>query len=629
MKIYSGGPLDIPNETIAQMFHRVVRDHGDRVGFRSRPQKGQPFASYTWKEVDGIVREIANGLLSSGVQKGDRVAILSDTSMYWGLADYAILSTGGVTVTVYPTLTDEQTAYLFNDSESSVVFVEDQKQLEKVAKVDKTAKTVRRYVTLSPCTVPEAIAKKTVSLDDLRSEGRDYAQANPGTLDERVTVGKPEDLATLVYTSGTTGTPKGAVLTHRNFMAAARAGRKVLEIPPGAQTVLFLPLAHCYGRLTMFFLTDVGGTISFSTPATLVPDLQDARPQIMTSVPRLYERMYAQIINKVNAGPENKQKIFHKAADTAREYGRALSDGGSPGFVLKLKHGLFDKLVYSKLREALGLTNLQVGLTGAAAIRPDLLYFFQGIGVPIYEGYGLTETSAPSNVNLPRKFKPGSVGPPLPGMEQTLADDGEVLMKGPNVFQGYYQLEQETAESFTEDGWFKTGDIGVFDEDGFLKIVDRKKELEVLNTGKKIAPVTVEEKLKNSPLVGEALLVATDRKFAGCVIQPNFDALVQWADKNGVAYDKSKVVVKPDPTGQPMTYSVGRDLVEDPKVLGQYQKAVDETNAKCADFERIRVFRLAEHAFTMDRDELTPTLKKKRRVITKNYQHLIDEMFSK
>jgi long-chain acyl-CoA synthetase len=214
-------------------------------------------------------------------------------------------------------------------------------------------------------------------------------------------------------------------------------------------------------------------------------------------------------------------------------------------------------------------------------------------------------------------------------MEMTLADDGEVLMKGPNIFKGYYNLPKETAESFTEDGWFRTGDIGQFDDDGYLRIVDRKKELEVLNTGKKIAPVVVEEKLKASSFVGEGLLVATDRKFAGCIIQPNFDALVAWADKNGIAYDKSKVVVKPDPTGQPMTYSVGRDLVENPKVIALYQADVDVCNTKCADFEQIRVFRLAEHAFTMDRDELTPTLKKKRRVIAKNYANLIEEMFKR
>ncbi|HUR69154.1 MAG TPA: AMP-binding protein, partial [Candidatus Thermoplasmatota archaeon] len=404
---------------------------------------------------------------------------------------------------------------------------------------------------------------------------------------------------------------------------------KTLQVPDNGTTLVFLPLAHCYGRLQLQHAIHINGIISFGSPATLVDDLKEVRPVYLASVPRLYERMYAQIVKKVEEGnDERKKKIFARAAGTAREYGKAIANGGKPGLGLRVKHALFDKLVYAKLREALGLTALKIGITGSAAIRPDLLYFFQGIGVPIYEGYGLTETSAPSNVNLPWKFKPGTVGPPFPGMEMTLADDGEVLMKGPNIFKGYLNQPAETKDAFNEEGWFKTGDIGKFDEDGFLAIVDRKKEIEVLNTGKKIAPVTVEEKLKLNPLVADALLVATDRKFAGCLVQPNFDALVAWADKNGIAYDKNKVVVKPDPTGQPMTYQVGRDLLDAPQVRAQFQKAIDDTNARCADFEQIKTFAFADHAFTMDRDELTPTLKKKRRIIVQHYKTQIEGMFS-
>ena len=628
MKIYSGGPLDVPQETMAQMFHRVARSNPGRTGFRARPGKGQPFKDYSWPETGKIVEEVANGLLSTGIEKGDRVALISDTRMEWSLADFGILSAGGVVVTVYPTLTPDQVTYLLKDSGSTIAFAENQAQYDKVAGAAREGVVMKRVVTFGQVTLAPELEKVTVTLDALREEGRAYAQANPGKMQERLDAGQPDEIATLVYTSGTTGVPKGAILTHKNFMAATLAAIKLLEVKPYMGGTLFLPMAHCYGRIQLLFTIYGGGAIAFSSPATLVPDFQETRPQIIASVPRLYERMYAQIIKKVEEGPDNKKKIFYKAADTAREYGRAISNGGEAGFMLKLKHGLFDKLVYSKMREALGLTHLYAGTTGAAAIRPDLLYFFQGIGVNLLEGYGLTETSAPSNVNPPRKFKPGTVGPPFPGMEMTLAEDGEVLMKGPNIFQGYWNLESETKEAFNEDGWFKTGDIGAFDEDGYLRIVDRKKELEVLNTGKKIAPVTVEEKLKVNPLVGEAALIATDRKFAGCLIQPNYDALVSWADKEGIAYDKSKVVIKPDPTGQPMTYSVGRDLLENPKVREAYQQAVNECNKKCADFEQIRTFELVDHAFTMDRDELTPTLKKKRRVITKNYEGLIKRMFN-
>ena len=633
MKIYSGGPLDVPNETLAQVLARVARDHASKPGYGARPAKGQPYRWWTWAEVAQAVSEIANGLLSAGVKPGDKVAILSDTRMEWSLADFAVLQVGGVVVTVYPTLTADQTAYLFNDSETTLAFVENQTQLDKVASVAAQARTVRRFVTLAPCAPADAVAKSTITLEQLREEGRAYAAANPGALDARTTLGKPDDVATIVYTSGTTGTPKGAVLTHRNFVSALKAAQKLLEVKeqyekrPGARTTVFLPLAHCYGRIHLFFCMELGIPIAFGSTSSLVDDFKDTRPFLIASVPRLYERMYAQIVKKVEQDSAARQRIFAMAADVAREYGRATSAGGKAGFGLKLRHAIFDRLVYHKIRERTGMTQFAFGTTGAAAIRPDLLYFFTGVGIPILEGYGLTETSAPSNVNPPSKFKPGTVGPPFPGMEMTLADDGEVLMKGPNIFQGYYKLDKETAESFTPDGWFKTGDIGQFDEDGYLRIVDRKKELEVLSTGKKIAPVTVEEKLKLSPLVGEALLVATDRKFAGCVIQPNFDKLVAWADKEGVKHDKSKVVVKPDPTGQPTTYAVGRDLLEDARVRAIYQREVDECNKKCAEFEQVRAWELAEHMFTMDRDELTPTLKKKRRVIAKNYAPLIERMF--
>jgi long-chain acyl-CoA synthetase len=585
MKIYSGGPLDVPNETMAQMFHRSARNNADKVGYRARPAKGQPYRDFTWRETEAQCDEIANGMLSAGVQPGERVALLSETRIEWSLSDFAILSAGGVTVTVYPTLTADQIGYLINDSGATFVFAEDQKQIDKLAKVHGSTPKLRRIVTFDACNVPAELTKITTTLAAFREEGRAFASANPTKLAERLATRRPEDLATLVYTSGTTGVPKGAILTHRNFVSATRAARILLDLDrlyalhPGASTTVFLPMAHCYGRIHVLMGVDMGVPIAFSSPSTLVDDFKATEPFMIASVPRLYERMYAQILKKVEADSAIKQRIFHAAADVARRVGHAQSNAGAVPTGLRIRHAIFDRLVYHKLRAALGMERLEAGTTGAAAIRPDLLYFFQGVGIPILEGYGLTETSAPSNVNPPTRFKPGTVGPPFPGMEMTLAEDGEVLMKGPNIFSGYYNLPKETAEAFTEDGWFKTGDIGAFDDTGYLRIVDRKKELEVLNTGKKVAPVGVEEKLKLSPFVGEALYTATDRKFAGCLIQPNFDALVSWADKSGIAYDKTKVVVKPDPTGQPMTYSVGRDLLDRPEVRATRRRSTRATRS--------------------------------------------------
>ncbi|MEA3199566.1 MAG: long-chain acyl-CoA synthetase [Thermoplasmata archaeon] len=635
MRVYSGGPLDVPNETMAQMFHRTARNHAEKVGYRGRPGKGLPFQDMTWRQTEAACDEIANGFLANGAAPHERVALLAETSAWWSLADFAILSVGGVTVTVYPTLTPEQIGYLLNDSGTTMIVLDGQAALDKVAQIHAKVPKLRRIVTFEPCNVPADLQKITTTLDVFREEGRAFAALNPGKLAERLAQSRPEDVATIVYTSGTTGVPKGAVLTHRNFVSATRAARKLLDLDasfakhPQASTTVFLPMAHCYGRIHALMGVDMGVPVAFGATNSLVEDFKATKPFMIASVPRLYERMYAQMLKAVEEGSPAKKRIFYAAAATAREYGHAISNGGQAGLGLRVRHAIFDRLVYHKLRAALGMEYMEACTTGAAAIRTDLLYFFQGVGIPILEGYGLTETSAPSNVNPPHKFKPGTVGPPFPGMEMTLAEDGEILMKGPNIFQGYHNLPKETAEAFNAEGWFKTGDIGAFDEDGYLKIVDRKKELEVLNTGKKIAPVMVEEKLKVNPLVGEALFVATDRKYGACLIQPNFDALVAWAKKEGIAFDGSKVVIKPDPTGQPMTYSVGRDLLDNPRTKALYQQIVDEMNRTLADFEQVRSFAFADNVFSMDRDEMTMTLKKKRRVIAKNYHDVIEGMFSR
>ncbi|MHB8603802.1 MAG: AMP-dependent synthetase/ligase, partial [Thermoplasmatota archaeon] len=472
---------------------------------------------------------------------------------------------------------------------------------------------------------------------ELRETGAAFARANAGEFDRRLAAVKPDDHASLVYTSGTTGTPKGAILTHRNFYSASLAAIKLLNTQDFPRFLAFLPLAHCYGRLAVFWMTIHAGEIAFSSPATLGEDLRTVKPTYIVSVPRLYERMYDQIMLGFAAMPENRQKIVQKATATAKEYGRAISDGGRAPIGLRIRHMIYDRLVYEKLREKLGFEEFVLGTTGSAAIRPELLYFFQGVGVNILEGYGLTETAAPSNVNRPTKFKPGTVGPPFPGMEMTLADDGEILMKGPNIFKGYWNIPAETKEAFTDDGWFRTGDIGVFDDDGYLKIVDRKKELEVLDTGKKIAPISVEQKLMESPYISEGMLVATGQKFAGALIVPNFDNLLRWAKQNGVAFDDKLVVKVKDPTGNEMAVRVGNDLIGDLKVTKLYEAEIAKTNEKCAEYERVKAFRLIPRAFTNpmlplplapgEDYEVTLTLKKKRKLIAKNFQDLIADMF--
>ncbi len=628
-RIVSGGALNLPEDTLASVFSRTVKAHGNRAAFRTRRNGGTEFEDIPYTEAGKLVADTANGLLSLGMKHGERAAILADTSYQWMVSDYAILATSGVTVTVYPTLTADQIAYLLNDSGSRFIFIDSQVQLDKLKSVASTCKSLEGVITLFDGADAGDLGKMTHSWKDFMADGESWGKANPTALEERTNATKPDDIATIVYTSGTTGVPKGAVITHKNFVAAYKSGAQTLRVHDGALTLALLPLAHCYQRMVCFLAVDLHGTIMFTTPPTLTADLPVLQPELMAAVPRLYERMYDGVLRAVDTAPPARQKIFHWAANVARDYGRAISNGGKPTGMQSFLHGIGDKLVYSKLREKLGASRMTHVVTGSAAIRPDLLYFFRGIGIPIIEGYGLTETAAPSNVNLHDKFKPGMVGPPLPGMQQKLAEDGEVLMKGPHIFQGYYNLESETKECFTADGWFCTGDIGVFDEDGFLKIVDRKKELEVLTTGKKIAPITVEEKLKVSKYVSDVCLTGTDQNVIGALIQPNFERLLSWADQNKIPYDQSKVSREKDPTGAVQVIAVGEDLTTNAKVLALFQGEVDTCNKELADFERIRVFRLVPNAFSIARDELTPTFKKKRRVIKAAYEGMIADMYTR
>ncbi|MHB8586779.1 MAG: AMP-dependent synthetase/ligase [Thermoplasmatota archaeon] len=632
-RIVSGGPLTIPNETIPQQFFASVEKRGDSTCFLTRRKKDGPFEKLSYREVAKTVNAIGNGLLSLGLEPNQKFAILADTRYEWMIADLAILAAGGVTVTIYPTSSPEQVAYLLNDSGAVGVFVSDAEQFSKVAKFAGQIPMLRSVVTFDPVDVT-SLKERTTSWSALQQAGITFQEKQPGALEARWRNQKPDALCTIVYTSGTTGVPKGALLSHRNFTSAAAAADLQLGISKNhllenQSTMAFLPLAHCYQRLVGFMVLWLGAAVAFTTPSSLGPDLVQVQPSLIASVPRLYERMYDQILATMAKESPLRQRIFARASDVARAYGKATNDRGTPPLGLRIQHAIYDRLVYEKLRAKIGASKMKLVITGAAAIRPDLLFFFRGVGVPILEGYGLTETSAPSNVNRPEQFKVGTVGPPFAGMEMTTAEDGEILMRGPNVFLGYYNLPKETKDAFTEDGWFRTGDLGEFDADGYLKIIDRKKELEVLSTGKKIAPVMVEEVLKTSPFIAEALLTATDRKFAAALIQPNYEALVRWMGEKKIPYDAAAIRRGKDTTGMEVIQSVGNDILSNADVLALFQGEIDQANRRFADFERVKAFRLIPNTISIARDELTPTLKKKRRVILKNYKDLIDDIFSK
>ncbi|HVM45640.1 MAG TPA: long-chain fatty acid--CoA ligase [Candidatus Thermoplasmatota archaeon] len=610
--VVTGPPLRWTDKDLASLLDDRFRRHAERPGFLVR--EGEAFVAWTWGDIGLRAREIAGALLAHGVRAGDRVAILADTRPEWALADYAILLAGAVTVTIYPTLTQAQVEQLLVDSGATLVFVDGDAQREKVGK---------RVETLD-----------LRALDAVRERGRAHLAADPRALDARREGLRPSDPSTIIYTSGTTGVPKGAVLTHENWVATTRMMAEVFELEKYGEprtTIAFLPMAHVLSRLLTLTFTDLGGTIAWSSPRTLAKDLLLVRPRTIVCVPRIWERMHEQIHKTVRDMPPHRRAVFARAEAFAKRYGAAMSDGGQPPLAMRVQWKVFDALVYRKLRARLGFDQLEGALSTAAAIRPDLLHFYQGIGVRVYELWGLTELTGPGTTTTPDRFKPGSVGWACPGVEVMLDEDHEICVSGPNVFAGYHAKPEENAAAFFErEGkrWFRTGDVGTLDEDGALRIVDRKKEIEVLDTGKKIAPIAVEERLKTvSPFVGECCMVATGRKYAAMLIQPNYDRLLAWARERGVPFDETRLVVRPDPTGAPMTYEVGRDLLDDPRVRQLFQDAVDACNARSADFESIRAFHLVPHVFTVDRDELTPTLKKKRRVIHAHYRDGIEALF--
>ena len=621
----TGEPLDVPEWTIPDALLRTAAEHGARPAFVAQPRAGG--AALTWARVAERARSIAAGLLSLGLRPGERVAIVSETRAEWSLADMGILMAGGVTAAIFPTLTAGQTRQLLADCGARFAFIEDETQWQKVSG-SAEALDVERWITFSPV---QADAKRAMPLAQLEAEGDALAARELDALTQRRAILSPDDAATIVYTSGTTGVAKGVVLTHRNLVASALASIRALGLGKHPVGLAFLPLAHSYQRQNSIVLIMLAGTVAFSSPARLAEDLRVVRPTILPAVPRLYERMHERIHQKVARMLPHRRAIFRAAERVAIAHARATLTGAPVPRSLRARHALFERLVYRRLRTLAGLDRLSLAVTGAAAMRADLLCFFHGIGVPVMEGWGLSETAAPATVNRPGAARLGSVGPPLPGVEIALDDDNEILVAGPVLFREYHGLPEDTREAFVEpDGkrWFRTGDLGALDPDGHLRIIDRKKDLEVLDTGKKVAPMPIEEALKDSPYVSEALVVATDRKFVAALVQPDLERVLAWAQEVGLAVYPAGVERGAGPSGEEMVVAVPRALVDDERLRARVGEAIARVNATLAPHERIRTFQLVHEAFRQETGELTPTLKKRRRVIIERHAALVEALFA-
>ncbi|MCP9276444.1 AMP-dependent synthetase/ligase [Mycolicibacterium arenosum] len=553
----------------------------------------------TCAQVAEQVRAVALGLIAEGVQAGDRVAVLSATRYEWPIIDFAILAIGAVTVPIYETSSAEQVRFVLDDSSAVVAFAETDDHAQRIEQLSDELPALRKVLRIDG-TAPTAF--------DVLAEAGSAVDA--AQLDARLAAIKSADPATLIYTSGTTGRPKGCQLTHSNLLHELRGAKQCFpeQLAKGEKLLVFLPLAHVLARAITISAFTNKVTLGFTSDIkNLVPTLAVFQPTLVVSVPRVFEKVYNTA--EQNARNDGKGRIFEIAANTAIEYSQAL-DAGGPGLLLKLKHAVFDKLVYGKLRAALG-GNCHSAISGGAPLGARLGHFYRGVGLAIYEGYGLTETSAAITVNRVGGLKVGSVGKLVPGNSMRLGDDGELLVKGGVVFSGYWKNDTETAAVFT-DGWFHTGDLGAIDDDGFLTIVGRKKEIIVTAGGKNVAPALLEDRLRAHPLISQAMAVGDQQPFIAALITIDPEAFPGWKERNGKSAGAS----------------VG-DLAEDPDLTAEIELAVKEANQAVSKAEAIRKFRILPVDFTEDTGELTPTLKVKRKVVAEKFAGDIDALYAK
>ncbi len=561
----------------------------------SRPL-GEGWQPVTAREVEEEVRATAKGLIASGVQIGDRVAIMARTRYEWTILDFATWFAGGVVVPIYDTSSAEQIDWILNDSHSVAIIVETPALAELV-------KTVQPSHTRNMWTMTEDV------LTVLREAGKHIGDDE---IDRRRNAVTPASLATLIYTSGTTGKPKGVQLTHSNFLSECGnvvQGASELFLKPGGSTLLFLPIAHVFGRMVQIGAISSGLHMAHcSDPVGRLPmDLASFKPTFVLAVPRIFEKIYNGAEAKAEAA--GKGDIFRKAAAVAIAYSEAL-DKKKVSPILKLKHGLFDKLVYSKIRAGMG-GRVEAAISGGAPLGARLGHFYRGAGVTVLEGYGLTETTAGATLNLVGAQRVGSVGRPIPGTSVKIAEDGEVLLRGPIVMEGYWQNQAANDEVFDSERWFKSGDLGKLDEDGFLYIVGRKKELIVTAGGKNVAPAVLEDRLRAHPLVSQCMVVGDNQPFIAALVTLDPDALKAWVANN-----------KKDGA------SIG-DLINDPDLIAVVQTAVDEANKAVSKAESIRKFTLLSTDFTIAGGHLTAKLSVKRHVVAKEFAKEIDALFAK
>ncbi len=587
------------SKTIADIVLLAGRRHADRPALRHK--SGDRWVDVSYGELAEVVKEVALGLADFGIGRGDRVSILSNTRPEWTYANFGILAAGAASVSIYHTNSPEECRYVLGHSESRVVFVEDAEQLDKVREVQSELTSLELVVVMDP----GGDTGDAISLEDLRARGRGRDDSE---LEERATGVASDDPCLFIYTSGTTGPPKGCILTHGNYRAECDMVESLRPLAQGEVVYLFLPLAHAFAIVVQFVAIDLGATIAYweKDPLKIVPNLSELKPTYFPSVPRIFEKLYTQATAKIAEAGGFKEKIFWWSIGVGRRVREVEREGHRPGFLLARQYALADKQVLSKVRGLFG-GELRQAVSGAAPIAREILDFFFACGVPVLEGYGLTETSTVATVNTLEDHRLGSVGKPLPGVEVKIAEDGEILLRGANIFQGYYKDEEATAETLV-DGWLHTGDLGYLDRDGFLFINGRKKDILITAGGKNITPANLENGLKQNRWISQAVVVGDRRPYLAALLTLDPDEAPAFAEQHGIALE---------------------ELPRSEAMRAEIQRTVDAVNAEVGRVEQIKRFVVLPHDLTQETGELTPTLKVKRNVVSEKYEREIEELFAR
>jgi len=599
--------LAAPFANIVELFHHVTAKFAGSGKPMLMYKKQGSFRKLTYREVREQVTDFAHGLASLGLKKGSRVAILSVNRPEWVVSDVATLALQCVDVPIFPSQTAKQIEYILNDSGAAVIIVSNRYQLTKVLKIRNETRHLRHVIIMNE--VPEDAPDDVLAFSVVQAKGREAPGYDSDLIRKAAGAVQPEDLCTIIYTSGTTGNPKGVMLSHRNFESNITSSAQIFPIGPDDVLLSFLPLCHVFERMAGYYTAFAcGASIAYAESIeTVSENLLEIRPTIVCAVPRLFERIYTRISKKIEKDPVARRKLFYWAVGTGRKHTQARKYG-KVGVSTAVKQRLADKLVFEKVRARVG-GRIRCFISGGAALPRELGEFFESVGLLIMEGYGLTESSPVIAANRLDDYRFGSVGKAIPGVEVRIAEDGEILTRGPHVMHGYFGNRKATEEAVDKDGWLHTGDIGMIDESGFIYITDRKKHLFVSSGGKNIPPPPIENLFAGTRFIDQFVLIGDKRMFLTALIVPDYDALREFADSHGIPYKSNE------------------DLIRNAEINRLIETRIQDTQKDLANFEKVRRFALLPNALSIENGEMTPTLKIKRKAVEERYRDLIEAMY--